>query len=84
MADIFARNIFFSPISLWERFIFSSGFHMPYLACAGSHVSLACSSNVVVEILLGVYVGNKVFGGLCVGNFVGSVVFFSIWDICGL
>jgi hypothetical protein len=42
IADISACNIFCSPISLWGRFILSSGFQMPYLACAGFHISLAC------------------------------------------
>jgi hypothetical protein len=42
IADISAHNIFCSPISLWGRFILSSGFQMPYPACARSHISLAC------------------------------------------
>jgi hypothetical protein len=34
--------MFCSPISLWERFILSNGFQMPYPACAGSQNLLAC------------------------------------------
>jgi hypothetical protein len=42
IADISARSMFCRPISLWRRFILSSRFQMPYLACVGSHVPLAC------------------------------------------
>jgi hypothetical protein len=42
IADISARSIFCSPISLWGRFILSSGYQIPYPACVGSHVPLAC------------------------------------------
>jgi hypothetical protein len=36
IANISARSMFCSPISLWGKFILSSGFQMPYPACAGS------------------------------------------------
>ena len=49
IADISARSMFCSPISLWGRFIFSRGFHMPYPACAGSHVPLVCRFGGVNE-----------------------------------
>jgi hypothetical protein len=40
MADIFALSMFGSPISLLDIFILRSGFHMPYLALASSHMFL--------------------------------------------
>jgi hypothetical protein len=38
MADISARSMFFSLISLLDIFILRSGFQMPYPALAGSHM----------------------------------------------
>jgi hypothetical protein len=38
MADISARSIFCSPISLLEMFILRSGFQMPYPVLAGFHI----------------------------------------------
>ena len=49
MAIISAYRIFCNPISFWGRFIFSSGFHMPYLACVESHIPLACCFGGVNE-----------------------------------
>ena len=42
IADISVLSIFCSLINLWGRFILSIGFQMPYPACAGSHIPLAC------------------------------------------
>jgi hypothetical protein len=41
IADISARSMFCSPISLWERFILCCRFQMPYPACARSQKPLA-------------------------------------------
>jgi hypothetical protein len=38
MADIPARRMFCRPINLLDMFILRSGFQMPYLALAGSHM----------------------------------------------
>jgi hypothetical protein len=38
MADISTLSMFCSPISLFDIFIFRSGFHMPYPALASSHM----------------------------------------------
>jgi hypothetical protein len=38
MADISARSMFCSPISLLDIFILRSGFQMPYPALLGSHM----------------------------------------------
>jgi hypothetical protein len=42
IADISARSMFCSPISLWGRFILCSGFQIPYPACVGFQKPLAC------------------------------------------
>jgi hypothetical protein len=39
MADISTRSMFCKPISLCAIFILSSGFHIPYPAFPGSHIS---------------------------------------------
>jgi hypothetical protein len=38
MADISARSMFCSPISLLDIFILRNGFQMPYPALASSHM----------------------------------------------
>jgi hypothetical protein len=38
MADIFARSILCSPISLLDILILRIWFHMPYPALTGSHI----------------------------------------------
>jgi hypothetical protein len=40
MVVILARSIFCRPISLQDIFILNNGFHISYLALAGSHISL--------------------------------------------
>ena len=38
MAYIYARSMFYSPISLLDIFILRSGFQMPYPALVGSYM----------------------------------------------
>jgi hypothetical protein len=40
MADISARSMFCRPTSLFDIFILSSGFQLPYPALVASHISL--------------------------------------------
>jgi hypothetical protein len=46
MADIFAWSMFCRPTSLFDIFILSNGFQMPYPALTGSHISLVSFSGV--------------------------------------